>query len=59
MMLQNGIERKHLRSVVASCNGGVGSGLSILMSFCNFPVKPTSTTINLTGEKYDKNRRNK
>jgi ABC-type transporter Mla maintaining outer membrane lipid asymmetry ATPase subunit MlaF len=58
-MLQNEVGRFIYRSVVASCNGGVGSGLSNLMVQITYPVKPTSTTINLTGEKHDKNRRNK
>ena len=37
-MLQNGIERKHLGSVVASCNGEVGSGLSIPMFLRVYPL---------------------
>jgi len=44
-MLQNGIERRHLGRVVASCIGKVGSGLSIPMFF--LPVKPTTTTIKI------------
>jgi hypothetical protein len=59
MMLQNGVKRDSLKEGGSFLQERSWFGFFLTPCFFILPVKPTTTTINLTGENHDKNRRNK
>jgi hypothetical protein len=54
MMLQNGVKRNSLKESGSFLQERSWFGFFLTPCFFILPVKPTTTTINLTGEEYDK-----
>jgi len=54
MMLQNGVKRNSLKESGSFLQERSWFGFFLTPCFFILPVKPTTTTINLTKEEYDK-----